>query len=1016
MAAPTLTTTRYVEVGTYIGQFFVPGAGALANDVRVPCIVAKGDRLFIVKNTEMRRSFRFAEELTFSAVSPFVAPLDYNANGAQAAPVRLFTSTGQSVPTNKWQFLTNLSGEYDSVQILDTAFDPLAQYFFDYQTTSRTIPDPIPTVTIGPLSGVTAQIRDISSVGPFPDQPEYVEYVHFFDQFEVDAPAADINNAFLTRGFSAVNDTAVTGTGTVAVSTSASYLHPYSRVYKLKVLSASGVVGSRLATLEWDASPVSSGNSALPPTPINAAITKPTLLLDETNVLSMTSIPLELGVVLDFDFGASNYAVNDTFYLQANGAGLIELDPLLNNTNQYTEFTTIDDSLGVGSTGSLVISSLPSAYTFTAYNTSFRAQVVTVSGAIGSRVATFVWTMFGGASASGAFTVSELVPGSTTQVLTPTGITLSLSFGATHFTVGDRWDWSVKAPRSFYKGKETVRNVKISIATVVYLANQTRYTGSFLSDTPEGRFGTWAADTGVNNGRFETTDGLKFYVRNGYLSTLVNPVPGGSRNSVADDWTTQARSLSLLDFSLSEEVTSLVNNPAEINTDVTGAITGTVGAKYITAEHLPDTVISLRRVSNSTAVSFVQVPGTPFLRITSSSFGNADGDLTLVYRWSGAEPDPGQSYYLTGKYLRPIEMYEKPFLFLRPGDAARFLAPSTIRNDLYIGAQIAFDYAIPGLFVIQVRDADDDGVYSRDDYKRAINAFLEDPRATDLVVLNSFQNIGDQLNVINRANDPFERHEALTYIGCPIGTPIGSENENNSLVFYARRTLKVDGDSHAHGSRILHSATKAKRTITLEDGSSTQLTLDGSFVAAALAGLVASFSDPKETILFEQITGFDSIETYAKQENAILGGNNIIFFQDVGQGVVRIMEDVTTDDFSPDTLNLNQMTQKQFVTKDIRRTMTNAIIGQVFPSAGAGVALIEDILTTRLQALVSRGLIGQYQDADGIQRSINSSDVYVQRDQADPTLFHIGYNYFLATVAKRVFGLFTVSLPGGFPR
>jgi hypothetical protein len=40
----------------------------------------------------------------------------------------------------------------------------------------------------------------------------------------------------------------------------------------------------------------------------------------------------------------------------------------------------------------------------------------------------------------------------------------------------------------------------------------------------------------------------------------------------------------------------------------------------------------------------------------------------------------------------------------------------------------------------------------------------------------------------------------------------------------------------------------------------------------------------------------------------------------------------------------------------------------------------------------------------------------VFRDKADPTLFHIGYNYFLATTAKKVFGLYTVNLAGGFPK
>src|SRR5690606_19549348 len=104
----------------------------------------------------------------------------------------------------------------------------------------------------------------------------------FFDEFEVDAAAADSANVNTTRSFSVVNDSATTGTGTVTVSGSASYLHPYSRLYRLECTAASGAAPNRLATLEWTATPVSAGNSALPPTPINAVMPSPSIVLDET--------------------------------------------------------------------------------------------------------------------------------------------------------------------------------------------------------------------------------------------------------------------------------------------------------------------------------------------------------------------------------------------------------------------------------------------------------------------------------------------------------------------------------------------------------------------------------------------------------------------------------------------------------------------------------------------------------------------------------------------------------------
>lgn len=1016
MAAPELTTTRYVEVGTYIGQFFTPGAGSLANDRRVPCIVAKGDRTFVVPNTPILRSFRYAEPLTFSTVSPFVATLDYPSNGAQAAPTRLYTTTGTPVPANVWQFVKDNNGKYTKVQILDTAYNALNQYEIDYQSTSTTITDPIPTVTIGPLSGVQAQVRQITAVGPFQDQPLYKEYVDFFDPFQIDAPVANTNNAALTPSFSAVaTGGSNAGTGIITVATGAAYSHAYSRLYTLTVTSVGvGVSPNRTATLSWTATPVSAGNAALPATPISPLLAPPTITLTETPDTTQ-NVLLELGVVLDFDFGGSNFSVGDTFYLQASGAGLIELDPLLTNTNQFTAISGVVPTIDPASTGSIAVTSMASAYAYTDSNVGIRMVCQSVGGSPGSRTANFVWACYGMRTAAGAFNVNEGVAGSNMQPLGATGLTVTVSFGATQFVAGDRFDFNVHAPRAFYRGKESVRNVQLSVANVTSLANQAIYSGGYLTDTAEGGFGTWTADTNVNNGQFQTTDGLRFYMRNGYLSSLVSMTPGGSRNQAGDLWTTQARSLGFLDFSLSQQVTATFSNPGQVQTDTTGAITATVGAKYITLDNLPTTIMSVTQVSNGAAVPYVQVPGTQFIQFTSPTFGVSNGDIQVIYQWAGNEPDPGQTYYMSAAYLRPPEMYETPFLFLSLGDAQKFLGPNSTRNDAYMGATIAFDYAIPGLYVIQVRNAADDGIYSKNDYQRAINAFLDQPQATDLVVLNSFQNVGDVLNVLNQANDPFSQHESIGYFGAPIGTPVGSEDDPNSLVFYSTRTFAVYGQSPAHGTRVLVAPTQATRTFSQSDGTSVQVTLDGSFVACAMAALVASFTDPKATVLFEDIIGFDSIQTYSSSDNAMLGGNHIIFLSDVGAGVYQVMEDITTDPFSPDTLNLNQMTQKQYVTKDIRTTLTNAIIGQVFPSAAAGVALIEDILQSRLTTLVSRSIMGQYQDATGNARSITPADIYVVRDTADPTLFHIGYNYFLATVAKRIFGLFTVSLPGGFP-
>ena len=1011
----TLATTRYVEAGTYIGQFFIPGAGTLPNEARVVCLVGRGDRNIMIRDNTLRRSFVNDELLTFTSIAPFLATIQFPSDGNQSSPTSLRTGDGVEVPPNKWSYVLD-GGEYTKVQLVDSAYDPLAQYYLSYQSTSRDVIDVIPAITIQQLQAI-AEIREIESMGVLKGQQEFEEYQDYTGTYELDEPVGDPSNANPSTSFSVINDTAVAGTGTLAFNPSALYSHSYNRVYSVECTDATGVTPNRIAEFKWTSTPVSFGNNALPSIPLNPAEDAPTFIVDETDIGSFNQL-LELGVLLDLDFGATNYTIGDTFYFQANGPSLIEIDPKNLNDNQFTEFSSIVPTLMPLSTGDITFNSLPSDYAYTEHNLKFRMKVLETTGVSPTRTATLVWAAYGTMMATGSFTIDEASPTSLIQDLGASGIQIALNFGATHFVVGDMFSFSVAAPRIFYKGKEAVRNTKFTVGAVAYPASdRTTIAGAFLTDTPEGRFGNWSADTDMYQGRFEIPDGLRFYVRNTYLSSLVDPIPSGSQLVTGDVFNMQARFLGGLDFSLLREETETFSNPSEIATDTTGKITGTPGNKYITLSNTPVEILSLAEVATGDPITFTQVADTPHIIITTVGFGVDNGDLIINYRWRGREPAPGQIYYLSAKYLRPNEFYNRPFLFLSKTDTEAFLSPSTIRNDLYIGSQIVWDYAVPGLFIIQVKDADDDGVYSRDDFKVGINAFLQDRRATDLVVLNFFSSLPDQLQIINIANDPFELHESMTWVGAPIGSTIGSEIEIGSLVFLSRKTLAVYGQSPAHGTRVLLGSTRATKTITLEDRSSTTVTLDGSFVAAALAALNSSFTDPKETLLFKAITSFDTMQTYTDPENALLGGNNIIFFADEGEGVYRIKEDITTDPFSPDTLNINQMVQKQFVTRDIRRTINNSLISLVFPSAETGVVTLQSILVSRLNTLVGSNLIGAYQDASGAIRDIEADiDALVFRDSADPTLFHIGYNYFLATTAKRVFGLYTVNLASGFPK
>jgi hypothetical protein len=384
--------------------------------------------------------------------------------------------------------------------------------------------------------------------------------------------------------------------------------------------------------------------------------------------------------------------------------------------------------------------------------------------------------------------------------------------------------------------------------------------------------------------------------------------------------------------------------------------------------------------------------------------------FTVDYRTRGDEADPGQLYYFTGNFLRGDELYNNPILVLDRDDGRTLLGPSTVDNHLHIANELAFDNNVFGVYYVQVADADEDGVFQQTDFKTALLATEEVDGITDRIVLARQDAWGDQLAVNERANDPFEKRESLDWFGAPIGTPIGDRQTPDTLRFISDKTLRVFGQSPSHGTRILVAPTTATVNVVLQSGDTVTVTLDGSFIAGALASLTASFADPANTVLKKNLAGFQSVQTYTEKENVLLGDGAMDYFTDLGNGVIRIEEDTTVDTFSIDFYLISAMTQKQFVTKVVRREMENSVIALVVPSAEAGVGIIKATLSGILLGLLGRGIIGQYEDDNGNVRKYDpSSDIVVFRDSADPTLYHMFYAYFLRMPIKRVFGLFTVN-------
>ncbi len=646
----------------------------------------------------------------------------------------------------------------------------------------------------------------------------------------------------------------------------------------------------------------------------------------------------------------------------------------------------------------------------------------TTLGVTGTYTGTLAWSEYGErVGVSGTFPYTFIQASSDDPDMSlSNGVVVTLGLSNGPFVVGDEFDFTVKAPRQYYQAKDNRAVTLTTDAATNPGAGRGAVAGSFTTNTAEGGFGTFTAEDNAivpsnaawKSGRFAMAGNIQVAVRN--MHDGPTTTAGGNRHVAANKFTFSATVNGVIDWSLISRTSETVA-VTSILTDVLGTITGAAATPYMILANVPDEILSVVEAESGDAVSY---------SLITTSLGDNTQYVTFVtkptvaiqvtYLFRGAEPAPGQVYYVTTKHVRPDELYNTPILIRSLDDGRRLLAPSETTNHLFIMNEIAMgDIAAPAIYVIQVKDADGDGIYTDVDFSDAITA-SEAPKAiSDLVVLSHFSTLSQQLNSINKMADPFKRRFRMTWVGAPIGTPIGSEEEPNSLIALSRRTLQVFGSNPAHGTRVLVGATSATRDIKLQNNVVTEVTLDGSFVAGALAALVASFTDPADTVLRKTLPGFKEVQTYGDAEspnNLAIGASNIVFFTDQGGGVFRIEEDVTVDTFAPDFNLINNMTQKMFVVKAVRNELDSKLIGLIVPSAQAGVGLIRGFMVQMLSSLLGRGLIGRYQKADGSERPIDpNKDVIVFRDSADPTLYHLLFAFYLRNEIKRIFGLYVVN-------
>jgi len=686
---------------------------------------------------------------------------------------------------------------------------------------------------------------------------------------------------------------------------------------------------------------------------------------------------------------------------------------------------------GIVATNLLGVISLTSSHygirgnqAITKYDAGAAGITVTGMSAATPITATFIWAGYNELPYTySTFAVTENTASSFVNITLEKGIKLTITlpaFNATGsaFVVGDEWVFKARPPILYYEAKDD-RTYTLDITSGVTKT----ITGTFVASTIEGGFNTFmatCADDGSGGILTLTTpaadpnpipDNVLWLARNiGNGFTTPSGGAATTRIKTGDKFTSSATCDDVIKWDVDTQTTETIRS-SSIRYDVLGTVTTTPNTYYVVLDRTPTTVLYVRNATTGADISYTAVSDSPYIAFAS----NPGVNLSIRYQYIGKEPDPGQVYYLTALRLRDrAKEYDTPLLWRSSDEARNGLSPASTTNDLLIMSEIAKEAGVNEWYTCQVLDRDEDTLYTDYDYKQAIAATEETPSITDLCVLNKWSVVGAAMSSVERCNDMFNFPSKfrLLWTGAPVNTAIGDVDTEGSLIYTAKRTMAVGGNSPAHGSFIMIGNTWATRTILLDDLSEVTVTLDGSFIAGAAAAMQDGFTDIAETLLIKDLRNiFDTMEEFTDGREVALASNNITYLHKMDDKIFRFYEDISTDNSAIDYEQINAMKQKQYVVRRVTTEMAAKLTGFVPPDPLSAISLIKGFLAELLSNLVAAGKIAPYgaeQVPPTVRDVSSSSDIDCYQDPTIKTDYYYLFWFNLRYPIKRTSGLYGV--------
>lgn len=419
------------------------------------------------------------------------------------------------------------------------------------------------------------------------------------------------------------------------------------------------------------------------------------------------------------------------------------------------------------------------------------------------------------------------------------------------------------------------------------------------------------------------------------------------------------------------------------------AILRSTGSVDLTQAY-PSSLVSVTQVSNTPGIA----AGTPTISsngnlyaLTSASVLNPGG-----IHWSGNGvnvPTTGSVYYVSYTYTVPSTYYN-PITYYGKEDILNEKGPeNTSTGIITIAGSIILENGSPGVILVQASGS----TYNENNYKTAIDKLQKKDNVSCIVCVfpSGSATRANQESLLTYANS----HVLLMNNngkerGLISGSPSLSTasdgfdtiGDPNTAGTYCYRATAIKNRHHSY---------YAPSVATRKDANGNTMTLDGNYIAAAVAGTRAAQSKRSVPVHGFTLNGL-TIEDDKWNDFEInqLGASSCAIAVSKS-GVVTIKDDLTTDPTSADTQEPSVVDIQRLVKETLRTGLNNTYTnkGKVITTT-----TINDVVSTTaslLQNLVTSGEIVAYGQVDN--PLTGETKIYAKQNANEPRQIDVTASY-----------------------